>query len=475
MSKIEWTGKTWNPTTGCTKVSAGCKNCYAETMHARLTRMGQEKYSEPFETVRFHPDSLDVPLRRKKPTTWFVNSMSDLFHKDVTNEQIAAVFGVMAACPQHAFQVLTKRAARLPEWFAWIESRSHSASGPSFDVADFARKETGLDPAVHAPWPLPHVWIGVSVEDQKTADERLPYLRQTPATVRFVSYEPALGPVDFSEWIGYNPVHDSDTERREGLPRGARGLVRDTTERRDLEGASATQEPQGQGHGSPGDTSQNRRRERSGLPQRELHGGRGSDLRAGSQASVAPLQRTDTAGADDQSQKRQQGGQPVIQSGAGDILGTGQARPRGSGQNEPEWGEKQQRETESLRHQRDSSQAVGRGMSEIDRDGLRSQRQDDIKNRPRSEVAIHWIICGGESGPGARPMNIEWARAIVRQCRAAGVAPFCKQLGSRPYETTLDMGHMDGPEVHRPLRLKSKKGGDPSEWPEDLRVREMPA
>jgi protein gp37 len=208
VSNIEWTGTTWNPTTGCTKISAGCRNCYAETMHKRLTLMGQPKYAEPFGRVRFHPDALGAPLRRKKPTTYFVNSMSDLFHKRLTNKQIASVFGVMAACPQHTFQVLTKRAERLPKWFSWIHDHCSAEEGvrpPA--VAAFFANSRGADIDRWAPmesllsavpWPLPNVWLGVSVEDQKTADERIPLLLQAPAAVRFVSAEPLLGSVDLT-------------------------------------------------------------------------------------------------------------------------------------------------------------------------------------------------------------------------------------------------------------------------------------
>jgi protein gp37 len=134
MGKIEWTGKTWNPVGGCKAVSPGCANCYAEVMTGRLEAMGQACYTgltRPGKgrklrmftgEFREFADKLDVPLRRTKPATYFVNSMSDLFGEGVSNEYIAAVFAVMAACPQHTFQVLTKRAARLVEWFTWAQS-----------------------------------------------------------------------------------------------------------------------------------------------------------------------------------------------------------------------------------------------------------------------------------------------------------------------------------------------------------------
>jgi protein gp37 len=302
MSKIEWTGKTWNPIVGCTKVSAGCKNCYAEVMHGRLTAMGQPKYADPFRTVRTWPAHLDIPLRRKKPTDYFVNSMSDLFHKDVPNEYIAAVFGVMAACPQHTFQVLTKRAERL-EWFGWLREGAW-APGSIFTSAAWEMGD-GSDADVDRlfdtmcnrsghqnglpPWPLPNVWLGVSVENADHLD-RIDHLRRTPAAVRFLSLEPLLGP-----------------------------------------------------------------------------------------------------------------------------------------------------------------------LQDLDLDG------------------IHWVIVGGESGPGARPCDVSWIRDIVRQCRVAGVPCFVKQLGANPYQFRRPSGAPDDGGDMAPLHLKHHKGGDPSEWPEDLRVREMPA
>jgi protein gp37 len=180
MSKIEWTGKTWNPTTGCDKVSQGCKNCYAEIMHRRLMVLKPEKYSKPFlANVQTHDDELSKPLMRKKPTTYFVNSMSDLFHKDVPFEFIEKVYAVMMEASHHTFQVLTKRPERAAEFFNWLRPRS---------------VEKRLWPKVQ--FPLPNLWIGPSCEDQKTANERIPYLLEVPAAIHFLSCEPLLGPIN---------------------------------------------------------------------------------------------------------------------------------------------------------------------------------------------------------------------------------------------------------------------------------------
>lgn len=316
MTTIEWTDTVWNPVVGCSRVSAGCQNCYAERVahrgmqdaHKGLTVLGPKGPRWTGE-VRTLPARLGEPLRWRKPRRVFVNSMSDLFHEAVPFEFIAAVFGVMAACPQHTFQVLTKRPERARAFFEWDHTLIQMAG-----LADeLITKSVGMSGQMarrlyghfdndsgetDVPWPLPNVWLGVSVEDQATADERIPLLLECPAAVRWVSYEPALGPVDFE------------------------GLTLDD----------------------------------------------------------------------------------------------------------------------------------GSGLS-----SFRTVPEDD---------GIDWIVVGGESGPGARPFDLAWARSTIAQCRDAGVACFVKQLGSAP-----DFGIVIR-EGGRALR--DRKGGDMSEWPDDVRVREWP-
>jgi protein gp37 len=207
---ISWTNATWNPVRGCSRVSEGCRHCYAERVAARFCDPGQP-YAGLIRRgvggdrlgwsgdVRLVPEHLADPLRWKKPRRIFVNSMSDLFHEKLTNDEIAAVFGVMAACPQHTFQILTKRAKRMREWFAWAADQDcdpHTechAAALRLDVDDTIH--TKSNNATDRPWPLPNVWLGVSVENQDAADERIPDLLQTPAAVRFLSCEPLLDEV----------------------------------------------------------------------------------------------------------------------------------------------------------------------------------------------------------------------------------------------------------------------------------------
>jgi protein gp37 len=273
ITSIEWTDRTWNPVTGCTKVSQGCKNCYAETIAKRFWK------DRKFTNVRIHPDRLDEPLRWRKPSRIFVNSMSDLFHEDVTFEFIDKVIDVAFNCPQHTFQILTKRPNRMKELMP------RTLGGRWGDIT------------------LNNVWLGVSVEDQKTADERIPILLQTPAAIRFVSYEPALGAIDFYKF------------------------------------------------------------------------------------------------------------------------GT--------------W-----------------------------------------------DCSLDWIICGGESGHGARPCDIDYFRDVLKWSKNSSVKIFIKQLGSQPFEFNGDgESWLRKPSFENScgewyyqhkITLKHNKGGDPEEWPEDLRIREFP-
>jgi protein gp37 len=175
--------------------------------------------------VRMVPEHLADPLKWRRPRRIFVNSMSDLFHERLSNEQIAAVFGVMAACPQHTFQVLTKRAGRMREWFAWLESQvdkegsraMHCGSAQAvwcWVETNEILREHDVPSVVNTTWPLRNLWLGVSVENQDAADERIPDLLATPATVRFLSCEPLLGPVELSRTPR---ARDGDPVPRQGI------------------------------------------------------------------------------------------------------------------------------------------------------------------------------------------------------------------------------------------------------------------
>lgn len=287
-TSIEWTDVTWNPVTGCTKVSPGCKNCYAEGIADRFFTKQYPPNADgsprKFTDVRCHPERLEEPLHWKKPRRVFVNSMSDLFHEDVPAEFIGHTFGVMWQAARHTFQILTKRPQRMLAIVSEL-------------TADHSRSRFA------GPWPLPNVWLGVSVENQKQADERIPLLVDTPAAIRFLSVEPQLEAVSLFDWLGpYGPAR------------------------------SLQQPPQ-----------------------------------------------------------------------------------------------------------------------------------------------LDWVICGGESGPGARPFNLAWAESLLEQCRAAGVPFFMKQMGSRPQVHSCRDESCTHPDCGmEDIHLKDRKGGDMPEWPAHLRVREFP-
>lgn len=303
-SKIEWTDATWNCVTGCTKVSPGCDHCYAETFAERWRGVPGHHFENGFD-ITLRPERLEQPLRWKRPRRVFVNSMSDLFHKDIPDDFILQVFAVMAVTPRHTYQVLTKRHGRM-------RSLLSRANFPE-QVRALAWSLDGHS-ARRVQWPLPNVHLGVSVENQQWAEIRVPALMQTPAAVRFLSCEPLIGPVD----LGIGDPH--------------------------------------QGHESD---------DVFGWPRPRIC-----------------LDCSDPDGED------------------------------------------------SIVHFRREPDACG----------------------------ISWVIVGGESGPGARPMSARWARTLVRECQSAEVPVFVKQLGSV-------LGRQLG---------AGSKGGDMDRWPEDLRIREFP-
>lgn len=249
---IQWTDLSWNPLLGCRRASPGCEHCYAERLIAtrmsknpklplyhdlaRVTAKGEPQFTG---VRRLVPDRLDEPLRKRAPSRIFVCDMGDIFFEGHPFEDIAAVFGVMAAAPRHTFQVLTKRASRMAEFFAWVKERAPenirggkgvviSAAEEALDlrpvgfVGALESVERGVQTQRAANlagifyeacimntaigWPLPNVWLGVSVEDQQRADERIPHLLRCPAVVRFLSVEPQLEAIDFRNVPGFNRI-----------------------------------------------------------------------------------------------------------------------------------------------------------------------------------------------------------------------------------------------------------------------------
>lgn len=338
----------------CEHVSDGCKLCYSGTWQARCLKSGgtglpfdrrSRDLVEPFVDEK----TLLQPLKWPEPQKIFVENQSDLFGEWYTDEQIDRVFAVMAVASHHTFQVLTKRPERMLEYIS-------------------TTRMLNVDGSLAEPQILPNVHLGVSVENQATADERIPLLLRTPAAVRFVSYEPALGPVDFTR-INYTKY------LRARLVEAVRWSAEKNGLNADAEGAKAA--------ASVTDK----------VPERE---------------------------------------RPNMNALTGEWFDGWDA-------------------------------------------GIENVRKLD------------WIIIGGESGSGARPFDIQWARDTVEQCSASGVACFVKQLGARPYWPLVGgfgrwADHVrftretsrEAPHHWDNIHLKSRKGGEMSEWPEDLRVREFP-
>jgi protein gp37 len=204
ISKIEWTEQTWNPVVGCTKISAGCKNCYAETMAKRLQAMGTPGYENGF-ALTLLPQRLADPMKRTKPTVYFLNSMSDLFHEHVSDGYIDQVMAVVSKTPQHTYQILTKRAQRMARYFAKGRTVPRNA------------------------------WMGVSVENKKHGVPRIKHLRQVPARIRFLSVEPLLedvGPLDLTDIHWVIVGGESGPKARPMKPEWAEAVQRQCDEQR---------------------------------------------------------------------------------------------------------------------------------------------------------------------------------------------------------------------------------------------------
>ncbi len=325
-TKIEWTEYSWNPIrarnreTGrvgshCVHATPGCENCYAEAINHRLgTGLDFAAWNREKAEVYLDEKTLTQPLRWKRPRRIFVCSMTDLFGEWVTDEMLDRIFAVMALCPHHVFQVLSKRAERMRDYASAFATPGRigrhlralaEAKGNAFTLW------RSQDRLIH--WPLANVWKGISAEDQRRADERIPLLLDTPAAVRWVSAEPLLGPVDLT-----SKVYDY-------------------------------------GNGLFGDALKWHH-----LPYQE----------------------------------------------------------------------------------------------------------------PRTYPKINWVVVGGESGPGARPMELRWVHDVVSQCQAEKIPIFVKQIGARPVVGGQTYTYYNGGPVD--VKPRDRKGGDMAEWPSGLRVREYP-
>ena len=230
-SNIEWTDATWNTLYGCSAVSPGCLNCYAAKDSIRwstanklfsglaeITPSGSPRWLQENgqAKIKTAPHRIEIPLGIRKPKKIFVNSMSDTFHEQVSDDFIDKLFAVMALCPQHTFQVLTKRPERMREYFSKLTLRNELIGIEAELMGGLDRHTENLEQRWQ--FPLPNVWLGVSCENQQTADERIPLLLSTPAAVRWISAEPLLGPIDLNRH--YLAIKPDQIINSENMPRG---------------------------------------------------------------------------------------------------------------------------------------------------------------------------------------------------------------------------------------------------------------
>lgn len=432
-SKIEWTDHTVNFWIGCTKVSPACDHCYAErdwAMTGRHKRVewGPHGARSPTKDPMAQLRSIAAgAARRGRRERVFVNSLSDWAdnHKSIAPAWRAQIFEAARLYPGLDFLLLTKR----PQ-----------------NIAGFLPGDWGAG--------YPNVWIGTTVENQEEAERRIPHLLATPAKVRFVSAEPLLSRVDFLHLLGKEKANEKQAKRDVCLSVRSEWRHRDSRGRNDLEasetgmGSMEERGDQPSMQAGPG-----RAQQRAIFPSQsnakwQARGG------IGAPHGMATLQRPDSRRNDDQPPQRHQEGQSTRELRTGDPSRT--ANPRDACAESgacmrSTWAKQQHGQTDAGPSLADQTATARWRGAEVDICGLWGDGPDNLQDRQRT-ATIDLIIVGGESGPGARPMRVEWAQNIVAQCRAAGVACFVKQLSS------------GGP---RPIK-------DMALFPDDLRVREMP-
>lgn len=433
-SSIEWTQATWNPIVGCSIVSPGCTNCYAMKMAARLEGMNAEAYAAGRKPTAPHYDgtthnvngnnvwtgklarareeTLLEPLRRRKPTVYFVNSMSDLFHEAVPDEWIDQIFAVMALSPQHTFQVLTKRAKRMREYV----HPTPSVTAPS--MQDRLWKLYHAMGGRHVPaWPLPNVWLGVSTERQKEADERIPELLATPAAVRFISAEPLLGPIDLKRYLIQQVLKDS-------LRRGPLDdQIRQNGRQHSDHIAAPRNIPRPNGLPALGGSSISPVDIPSEGALEPLHGfgGRAVDLEASTLRAARSLPPVDGSFSIEEARKVSDLGN-IVRNDHGLI-----SQDRTDSPSEPLPINLALHGTSG--RPQGFANAGDRVAGRVG-DANSSSPLFTVRDHEAHHTTLDWVIVGGESGPGSRPMHPDWARALRDQCLAAGVPFFFKQWGN---------------------------------------------
>jgi len=448
-TNIPYLDEVWNLTRGCTKISAGCAHCYA-------SRFSERFHGFAFDgTVELCEDKmLERPLHWRKPRRVGVCFMSDLFHEKVPDEFLDRVFAMMALTPQHTYVLLTKRPERMRAYLAWRDDK-----WPRFDGSTETRSRH--DEVVEAianmgleledwpddafdDWPLPNVWLGVSVEDQQAADERIPLLLETPAAHRWVSCEPCLSMIDLGQWFD---THSGgyDDRCRDGVPSTTsdRGLFhrptganmaaslpesreqnRDTAGRKGYAEASSGNDSD---KGSSESTTSGQGREDNGVRSQTRLDGR------------EPVRHIDRAG--DQPQGRESYEQQPGELGTSNPSRQCDPCDAGLGEDEARGGSQRLCQVDRGSGAGDSlSSGEQHPATAPDRSSVRSPNQDGSGHSlskhleaPHLISPISWVVVGGESGPKARECHVGWIAEVVNQCREASVPAYVKQdSGPRP-------------------------------------------
>ena len=414
---ISWTDFTWNPVSGCNKVSPGCQNCYAEAWSKRWKRS--------FD-VTLHPEKLRQVKKIPSGSKVFVNSMSDLFHEKVPFEFIDEIMCVIRSRPDVVFQVLTKRPERAFDYY----------------YSSFARNQVPEN-----------IWLGTSIEMQLYLPRLIP-LRLIPAKIHFISAEPLLEPIDLNLLSGYYPHGITKTERGVFIPSSTDGVDRSASRWVDLESGRENERQMAQsGKNKTSCTTSHRCISWGGLPHGKNNDRWEASINSGSSIGLASDQWADTSRIDDKPQEWHQNRQQAREFGIGDLFRADKTHDTrieegesiGSKGREKFYGE-------NIRQCSAGNKTKEKmwGEFEIDCQRLWDILSTRVEDLQRSKKVVDFLIIGGESGPKHRPMNIEWARNLIRQAKEQGVAVWMKQLGG-----------------FRP-------GGDIEDFPEDLRLREFP-
>jgi protein gp37 len=450
-TKIAWCDHTFNPWIGCTKVSPGCDHCYAEVQDSRMRWEGKKHWGAGVPRYRTSLSNWAQPLawNRKaakdgRPHRVFCASLADFADSKVPELWRTDLENLIARTRALSWLLVTKRIGNVAKLYPrWIENGFPD-----------------------------NVRILITICNQEEADRDIPKLLALRCR-NGISYEPALGLIDWTKWLGgeYNPIYEdhSNGTRRANISGGSFGRTRDRLDGPDMAAEETSLEQVETANDFLSVSARKGGERHRRLSPNSSDGGQTSRSHNSAPACVSTLLWADTAKPDSEPQGREKETKRAEQFGVGNLHGTTDScTPRiEGGADRSKRNEERDGETDTASSQiNQAAPRQGRAIT-VNSSGFRHQISDCIEDRPRRSLGkLSWLIIGGESGPKARPFDLAWARSTIEQCKAARVSVFCKQLGACPKETLH--GHW------RDVALKDRAGADPSEWPADLNVREFP-